>query len=64
MNSNSQPVWPQRAPVFRLIGMLLSLVLGLLFLRIWFVRSAAPLERFLFPDLPPLEPVWQLQFGP
>lgn len=49
MNSNSQPVWPQRAPVFRLIGMLLSLVLGLLFLRIWFVRSAAPLERFYFP---------------
>jgi type IV secretory pathway TraG/TraD family ATPase VirD4 len=49
MSQSSRPIWPRRAPVFRVTGMILSLVLGALFLHVWFVRSAALLERFYLP---------------
>src|SRR3954447_1831920 len=48
MNQNSSPVWPRRVPVFRLGGMALSIVLGVLFIRAWIAWSATPLQRFYF----------------
>ena len=64
MNQNSRPVWPQRAPVFRLTGMLLSVLLGVLFLRVWFVWSAAPLEGFYFPTYLRLNLFGSFSLGP
>lgn len=63
MTQNSRPVWPQRAPVFRLVGMLLSVVIGILFIRVWFLWSAAPLERFYFPTYLRLSLIGSFSFG-
>lgn len=49
MSDSSRPLWPRRAPAFRVAGLLLSVVFGLLFVRSWFLWSATPLERFYFP---------------
>lgn len=48
MSDASRPVWPNRAPIFRLVGMLLSVLLGILFIQTWYLWSATPLERFYF----------------
>ncbi|MFL6448099.1 MAG: type IV secretion system DNA-binding domain-containing protein [Bryobacteraceae bacterium] len=49
MTDSSRPVWPRRVPIFRLTGMAVSLLLGILFVRAWLVWSASPLERFYLP---------------
>ncbi|MFL6450940.1 MAG: type IV secretion system DNA-binding domain-containing protein [Bryobacteraceae bacterium] len=49
MTDLSRPVWPRRIPAFRIVGMALSVALGILFIRAWLVWSATPLQRFYFP---------------
>lgn len=63
MTEDSHPTWPRRFPVWRVSGLVLSVVCGLLLIRAWLSWAATPLERFyfptyvrlsLFPDLPSL----------
>ena len=49
MNENASPSWPRRFHAFRMLGVVLSLVCGALFVRIWLLYGATPLERFYFP---------------
>lgn len=48
MTDNSHPTWPRRFPVWRMTGLILSVVCGALFIRAWLIWAATPLERFYF----------------
>lgn len=49
MIEDTQPTWPRRFPIYRFTGLLLALVCGFLFIRVW-LKLASPLERFYFAD--------------
>src|SRR4051812_19284597 len=49
MIHSDRPVWPRRIPAFRIVGMTLSVVFGVLLILAWLVWSASPLQRFYFP---------------
>src|SRR6185437_2817137 len=63
MSENTNPTWPRRFPILRVLGFALSLACGALLVRVWLSYAATPLERFylptyarltLFADLPAL----------
>jgi hypothetical protein len=49
MTENTNPTWPRRFPILRILGFALSLAFGAVFVRLWLSYSATPLERFYFP---------------
>ena len=49
MNENSIPPGLADFRVWRMLGLALSLLCGRLFVRVWLLYSATPLERFYFP---------------
>ena len=60
MTEDIRPTWPRRFPAYRFAGLVLALVCGLVFIRLW-LKLAPPLEKFyfsayvktaLFSDLP------------
>lgn len=48
MTQSVAPTWPRRFPLLRMLAILLSLLIGLGFIRLWLVFTAAPLQRFYF----------------
>lgn len=49
MNEQSQPTWPRRTPIYRLLGLALSLACGFLLVKAWLRFSASTLEAYYFP---------------
>lgn len=63
MSNNVNPTWPRRYPILRMSGFVLSLICGMLLIRLWLHHAATPLQRFYFstyvrlmmlPELPSL----------
>lgn len=49
MSEQVQPTWPRRTPIYRFLGLLLSLACGFLFVKAWLRFSATTLEAFYLP---------------
>jgi len=49
VNEQSQPTWPRRTPIYRLLGLVLSLACGFLFVKAWLRFSASTLEAYYLP---------------
>ena len=50
MNPGVKPTWPRRFPILRLVGIVVSLLIGVGLIRIWQLWLGTPLERFYFPS--------------